>query len=965
MARDDRPRIWRGPELPEPGEAPATLLAGIERRLAANPGARIWTVDDEGQPIETDYGSLWPRASAIAEGLRRADVLPGDTIATLTETVPDTVAVFWACLMGGWAFLPLTGRARRARDLARPDILRHVVAQLRHTTIVAAGEFAAEGSSLGGAAAFDLAAVEESGGEALPSAAVAARPVCWLPTSGATGRDKLAGIAESTFLTRHFVRRKVDPRDDEVQMWVYDSDSVAGLNAAFVSLANWVQVSPSSVVARPLLVLDMAARLRVRRIGIAGSLARLVMEAAEQVDETWDLSALSQFAMGGERVDPVMAERLGTLLRRFGAGGVRVTAGYGTTETGSLVTGGEIGTGERTVSLGRPAAGVSLRIVDGDGAPLPEGESGIVEVSAPGLMFARYADAEGEAAGFRPDGWWRTGDLGSFAGGRLSLHGRVAEVISVRGRKVALADVDAVLGEVVNRTHRAVSCRLDGDGGEALGIMVYGPSPPAEPLIRRAVGEHFGLQPARIGHLPMACLPVGAAGKLLRRQVADQLLALPQTGVRKRKAEQAPLAAVWQACLPSAGRPTPESHFFSDGGDSTAAQLLFKEIQARLGVTLRPGPFFADPTFGRLCALVDGSAAHPYVAPARTWALPPVLHGRLAEQMDSWPGERPSPDRLLAGLNTSGTRTPIFWVFQSGHEFAALASALGADQPLYGFRSGHGVFRYDEDTLQMVALSYVQAVLAVCPDGPLFIGGNCQGGRVALAVAQHVMRRSVDVSLLVLMEWGFELSAYHGPVVFLHGRDSLQGNPWLRHAEPQRAWQKWLREVSTDVIPGRHGHYFQRDTVDEVASVIARHLAIRRPAVSLTNASRSAEIVIFDPPRTLVAGQTADLSVAVRNSGSAPWPEGLSLGDYWLDKDSQTMCWCDGRQTVPGLHPGETSEVVLPIRAPDRAGSHDLVVDMVEEGGRWFDRERRGVPVVRVIVKPRRRFANLRRVRLN
>lgn len=950
MSEDEAVRIWRGIDLPERADRPDTLLDGIRRRVEANPESRIWTVDHLGRPVETSYESIWPRASAIAEGLRRANVVPGSTVTALTGTMPETVAVFWGCLMGGWTFLPLMGRARRARDLSGLQTLRDILSPLRQPTILASGEFEAEARLLGGSAALDLAEIEERGAGSSPTVHPVARPVCWLPTSGTTGRDKLAGLDETTFITRQFVRRNAEAFGDEVSMWVYDADSVGGLNCAFVPLTNWVQVSPAGVLAKPLLVLDLAARLGVARIGMTCSLARLVADAAEHADGTWDFSALSRFAMGGETVDPIVAERLGKLLRRHGAAAVRITVGYGTTETGSLATGGDCRAGELPVGLGGPAPGVSLRIVGEDGSVLPEGSVGIVEAFAPGLLFSGYADAQGAAAGFRPDGWWRTGDLGRFTEGQLTLHGRVNEVISVRGRKVALTDVDAALLDVVNGEHRAVSCRFEGDGGEALGIMLYGSSPVAEHVIRHAVGERFGIQPARIGYLPMEELPLGLAGKLPRGKVAEQLRSLAAAPDAEEAADGDPLEDVWLACLPRAQRPGPQSHFFADGGDSLAAQRLMVAVESRFGVTLRPGDFFADPTLGHLAALVDGSAANAYVAAATTWALPPELHNRLATQMEGWPGERVSQGRLILGLNTAGSRPPLFWVFQSGREFGALADALGADQPLYGFRSGHAVHRYDEDTLQRVVLNYVQDVLAVCPDGPLFVGGNCQGGRVALAIAQHLMRRAVDVRLLVLMDWGFELSSYSGPVLFLHGAESLQGNPWLRHAEPELAWRTWLREVSTDVIPGQHGRYFQLGAVGGLAAVLARHLAVRRSPVSVTRAARNAEIVLSDQPRELVTGQTRALSVSVRNASSAAWPAGLSLGNYWLDKRGARICWSDAIEKVPSLDPGAAHTVVLRVRAPRTVGLHELVVDMVAESGRWFDEERRTVRVIPIDV---------------
>ncbi|ATQ68815.1 MULTISPECIES: AMP-binding protein [Methylosinus] len=953
--------VARGAPLPQRPDLPATLLEGIRGRLERLPAARLWTVDAEGRPIATAYSELWPRADRIAAGLAEAGVGRGEAVALLAGSVPDFVAVFWACLMGGHALLPLSGRARRARETGRSDTLRALIDQLPGARVLADAQGGELARALAGKEALDLDAVERRGAEArLVAPAPAAEPLCWLPTSGATGRDRLAGLGEAALLARRFRRRDIGRSPDDVRMWVYDPDSVTGLNAAFIHAADWAQLSPTQVLARPELVLDLAERLEVRRLALTSSLARLVAEAAETAPQTRNLAALVKVAMGGETVDAAVARRLAEALARHGAARVRMFAGYGATETGSLVLGGEIARHASGVAapivLGGPAAGVDLRIVDEAGEPVPQGVIGAVEAHCPELMFSGYANAVGAAAGFGPGGWWRTGDLGRLEDGLLSLHGRIKQVIALRGRKLALEDIDAALAPAVGAERRAVACRLGGDGEERLGVMVFGAADAAiERAIRRAIGEAFGVQPARIGFAAMAALPLGSAGKLLRSPAAEMLeaAAAPPTAPRGViGAVDARLGALWRERLPNGEEVSLDSHFFADGGDSLAALRLLAGVEAQFGQKLRAAAFFSDPTLRRLTELIAGRPTAKAAAPAMKWPLPPVMHERLAAELARWPGERPTPDRLMAGLNEAGRRPPLFWVFQSAQEFAALAAQLGPDQPLYGFRSGHGVYRYDEDSLQQVAMRYVQDVLAISPNGPLFVGGNCQGGRVALVMAEHLLRRRVHLPLLILMEWGFELTSYGGDVLFLHGHDSQEGHPWLRHAEPERAWRRALRRVEAESIPGRHGRYFLPAHAPGLADVLIRRMAeaLARPPDMLPKAARLAELRAQAPPGRMAAGQRQILQVTVRNASAMAWPEGLSLGNYWLDTSGRTLRWRDGRVTTPALKPGESADLSLEATAPETTGVYDLAIDMVEEGGRWFDRRRRRAPVARVVV---------------
>jgi acyl-CoA synthetase (AMP-forming)/AMP-acid ligase II len=89
-------------------------------------------------------------------------------------------------------------------------------------------------------------------------------------------------------------------------------------------------------------------------------------------------------------------------------------------------------------SVGRPLAGVSVRVVAPDGAPLPPGERGALEVRSPWQMLG-YLDEPQATAGVLDDGWLRTGDLGRLdRDGYLYLDGRSDGLVKVAGERVSL-----------------------------------------------------------------------------------------------------------------------------------------------------------------------------------------------------------------------------------------------------------------------------------------------------------------------------------------------------------------------------------------------------------------------------------------------------------------------------------------------------------------------------------------------
>ena len=98
-------------------------------------------------------------------------------------------------------------------------------------------------------------------------------------------------------------------------------------------------------------------------------------------------------------------------------------------------------------SIGKPAHGVSMRLVDEDMNDVPAGTVGEIATRSDMLMDG-YLDMPEETARAFRDGWFRAGDLARLdANGYLYLHGRKKDMIIRGGENIYPVEIETVLAE--------------------------------------------------------------------------------------------------------------------------------------------------------------------------------------------------------------------------------------------------------------------------------------------------------------------------------------------------------------------------------------------------------------------------------------------------------------------------------------------------------------------------------------
>ncbi|MHA1165137.1 MAG: class I adenylate-forming enzyme family protein [Alphaproteobacteria bacterium] len=123
---------------------------------------------------------------------------------------------------------------------------------------------------------------------------------------------------------------------------------------------------------------------------------------------------------------------------------------------------------ERLGSTGIPQSCVQVRLVDGDGTPLPAGEKGEICVRGDVVMMGYWENRQATAQALQ-DGWLHTGDIGVFdEDGFLTLTGRSKDVIISGGTNIYPREIEEVLLRHPGVAEISVIGRLDPDWGESV-----------------------------------------------------------------------------------------------------------------------------------------------------------------------------------------------------------------------------------------------------------------------------------------------------------------------------------------------------------------------------------------------------------------------------------------------------------------------------------------------------------------
>ena len=453
-------------------------------------------IDDTG--AEISFGTLDARSNQLAHYLRALGVRPGVLVALLAEGSIDAVIAIFGILKAGGAYVPVDPKypARRLAlvlEDARPRVLlthRHLSDRLN----AEATSSIKDQMSVVRLDA-DWPKIASLPGEFPPSDLSAPSDLAYvIYTSGSTGTPK--GV-----MIEH---RSVCNLAAALKRAVYKSIAGDGLlrvalNAPLAfdaSVKQLVQLLeghtlcmvPVETRLDPAAMLDFLVQQRVEVLDCTPSQLRLLLEAG--LDTQGDL-LLKAVLVGGEAIETALWERLAAHDR------VAYYNVYGPTECTVDVIVERVAGGEP--ALGRSLANTRGYVIDRRGQMAATGAIGELYVGGAGLARGYLNRPELTADRFIPDRFasqpdarlYRTGDLVRYlADGRIQYIGRTDEQVKLRGYRVELGEIEAVLNSHASVREAVVVVREDSPGDARLVGYAAARQERGSPLVQVARARH-------------------------------------------------------------------------------------------------------------------------------------------------------------------------------------------------------------------------------------------------------------------------------------------------------------------------------------------------------------------------------------------------------------------------------------------------------------------------------------------
>jgi long-chain acyl-CoA synthetase len=422
------------------------------------------------------YRELGQRAARLAGALRaRCGLSPGERVAIFAKNSPDYMEALYAIWHAGLAAVPVNAKLH-GRELAY--ILEHSGARVCFVS----KDLETAAAAHAPATLQRLITIGSSEHESLfTTEAIGVAPrsgddLAWLfYTSGTTGRPKGAMLTHRVLAwASHAYLSEVDP-------------TVAGdavLHAAPMSHGSGmyimphvarlgVNVIPESGAFEPEEIFALFRRWPRTSMFAAPTMINRLTESGASCDP----ENIRTIIWGGA---PMYVEDAVKALDRFGP---RFAQIYGQGEAPMTITTltkqdiadrGDPRWAERLGSAGRPYACVDVMVTDGDGQPLPVGETGEICVRGDVVMPGYWQNPEATAKAIQ-NGWLFTGDVGAFDGqGFLTLKDRSKDVIISGGSNIYPREVEEVLLKHSRVREVSVIGRPDAEWGEIVVAYVVG-----------------------------------------------------------------------------------------------------------------------------------------------------------------------------------------------------------------------------------------------------------------------------------------------------------------------------------------------------------------------------------------------------------------------------------------------------------------------------------------------------------
>jgi amino acid adenylation domain-containing protein len=701
----------------------------------------------EGQAL--DYRTLNARANRLAHYLKRHGVSPEIRVAVCLERSPEMIVAILGILKAGGAYVPLdpANAPQRLQFMLQDADARLLLTQHRLLDLFAGAVV----PRLALDADWNVVAEESDQNPRLQATPQNLAYVIF--TSGSTGVPKGVMVEHGSLVNSYLAWEQAyalrTQATSHLQMANFVFDVFSGDLVRALCSGGKLVLCPMETLLTPEKLYNLMRGEKVDCAEFVPAVLRTLVQYLEETGQRLDFMRLliagsDSWYVGEYRSIQRLCGPNTRLINSYGVAEATIDSSYFETCQLNL-------SADRLVPIGRPFANTQVYILDRNLQLVPIGVPGELYLGGRGLArgYLNRPDLTAERfvadpfGGEPPGRIYRTGDHARYlADGNIEFLGRLDNQVKIRGLRIELGEIEAVLSSHPAVRETTVLAREDRSGDKRLVayLVVNGGKPVPVEQLRRFLKEKLPDYMVPAAFLFLDHLPLTANGKVDRRALpAPDPTALhpDDERVSPRDDYELQLAMIWEEVLgvsPIGVR----DNFFEVGGHSLSAVRLLTRIEKTLGQKLPLVSLFQAPTIEQLARMLQEQA-----------------DGRV------WP--------TVVPVQPHGSRLPLFFVAYPGVNplgYAALARALGTDQPLYVLQSRK---QQVSDTVYFpynprrktpftqldhedLATEYLAAMRTVAPNGPYLLGGMCRGAHIAFCMAGQLQRRGENVALLAVLD---------------------------------------------------------------------------------------------------------------------------------------------------------------------------------------------------------------------
>lgn len=421
-------------------------------------------------------------------------------------------------------------------------------------------------------------------------------------TSGSTGRPK--GVEISHGAAANFVSslRKYEPgctEHDRLLAITTISFDMSALELLLPLLSGSTMIiANASAIKDPRELVSLMKRHQVTILQATPATWTMLLESGWKGQPR-----LSKIICGGEPLSRQLADRLL-------ASADSVWNVYGPSET----TYGSVGkVGEGDIVVGNPVANGRIYVLDDNMSPVPMGCEGEIYIGGGSVSNGYRNKSELTHSRFLSNPFhggrfFRSSDLARFIGpGKLQVIGRIDGVVKIRGHRIDVGDIEAVLLDHGNVSEAVVVSRDSRLVAYCVLYVSFHDAASLDSILRPWVAERLPFYMLPTFFVQLDALPLSPNQKVNRKVLPDPIEAIPmQTTIQPMSELEQQIQAIWSDIL-GHNRIGIEDNFFNIGGDSVRIIRMQAALEKQLCRPVITPKLFEHYTIKALASYLAGT----------------------------------------------------------------------------------------------------------------------------------------------------------------------------------------------------------------------------------------------------------------------------------------------------------------------------------------------------------------------